>query len=75
MEAFCFEKCFLTEQTFFHLLNILPKIKYIGNMSEWTIDRRARLGIRAFIKGNNIDVDVDSIQGYESDFLSLYDVD
>ena len=75
LEAFCFEKCFLTEQTFFHLLNILPKIKYIGNMSEWTIDRRARLGIRAFIKGNNVDVDVDSIHGYESDFLSLYDVD
>jgi len=75
LEAFCFEKCFLSEQTFFHLLNILPAIKYIGNMSEWTIDRRARLGIRAFIKGNNIDVDVDSIHGYESDFLSLYDVD
>ena len=53
----------------------LPKIKYIGNMSEWTIDRRARLGIRAFIKGNNVDVDVDSLHGYESDFLSLYDVD
>ena len=61
LEVFCFEKCILTEQTFFHLLETMSKVRFIGNMGEWTMDRRARLGIRAFIKGNNINVDIESL--------------
>ena len=60
--AFYFEKCFLTEQTFFLLLNSLPRIKFVGVLSEWFgMDRRARLAIKAFVKGNNVDVDIDSV--------------
>ena len=61
LEVFCFEKCILSEQTFFHLLEKMSKIRFIGNMGEWTMDRRARLAIRAFIKGNNINVDIESL--------------
>ena len=61
LEVFCFEKCILSEQTFFHLLEKMSKIRFIGNMGEWTMDRRARLAIRAFIKGNNINIDIESL--------------
>ena len=38
-------------------------------MGEWTIDRRAKLGLKAFIKGNNINVDIDSFNyGQDCDF-------
>ena len=69
LEVFCFEKCILSEQTFFYLLEKMPKIKYIGNMGEWTMDRRARLGIKAYIKGNNVNVDIESLHyNYEFDY-------
>ena len=69
LEIFCFERSFLSEQTFFYLLSNMPNIKYIGNMGEWTIDRRAKLGLKAFIKGNNINVDIDSFNyGQDCDF-------
>jgi len=59
--AFYFEKCFLSENTFFLLLSSLPKLKYMGILSEWFgMDRRARLAVKAFVKGNNVDVDIDS---------------
>ena len=64
LEVFCFEKCFLSEQTFFYLLEEMSKIRFIGNMGEWTMDRRARLAIRAFIKGNNINIDIESLSCY-----------
>ena len=43
-------------------MNKLPKIKYIGNMEEWTMDKRARARVNTFVKENNIDVDVTSLQ-------------
>jgi len=59
--AFYFEKCLLSEQTFFLLLSSLPKLKYVGILSEWFgMDRRAQLAVKAFVRGNNIDVDIDS---------------
>ena len=64
LEVFCFEKCFLSEQTFFYLLEEMSKIRFIGNMGEWTMDRRARLAIRAFIRGNNINIDIESLSCY-----------
>ena len=64
--AFCFEKCFFTTATFFLLLNTLPNIKYIGNLTEWFgTDRRGRLAVKAFVKGNNLDIDLDS---FNNDF-------
>ena len=62
LEVFCFERCFLNESTFFYLINKLPKIKYIGNMEEWTMDKRARARVNTFVKDNNIDVDVTSLK-------------
>lgn len=60
--AFYFEKSVLTEATFFLVANNLPKIKYVGILSEWGgIDRRGILAIRAFIRGNNLNVDIESI--------------
>jgi len=59
--SFYFEKCFLSEQTFFLLISTLPKLKYVGVLSDWFgMDRRARLAVQAFIRGNNVDVDIDS---------------
>eukprot|EP00092_Neocalanus_flemingeri_P013202 GFUD01014229.1.p2 GENE.GFUD01014229.1~~GFUD01014229.1.p2 ORF type:complete len:251 (-),score=68.66 GFUD01014229.1:355-1107(-) len=61
--AFYFEKSVLTESTFFLLAKNLPKIKYVGILAEWGgIDRRGILAIRAFINGNNLNIDVESIQ-------------
>ena len=61
--AFYFEKSVLTESTFFLLANNLPKIKYVGILSEWGgIDRRGILAIRAFIHGNNMNIDIESLQ-------------
>jgi len=58
--TFYFEKCFLSEQTFFLLLNNLPDIRHVGILGEWFgLDRRARLAIKAFVRGNNVDVDID----------------
>jgi len=58
--TFYFEKCFLSEQTFFLLLNTLPQIRHVGILGEWFgLDRRARLAIKAFVRGNNVDVDID----------------
>ena len=62
LEVFCFERCFLNESTFFYLINKLPKIKYIGNLEEWTMDKRARARVNTFVKDNNIDVDVTSLK-------------
>ena len=61
LEVFCFERCFLKEETFFYLLEKLPKIKYIGNMDDWEMmDPDAIPRIKEFIRKNNIDVDIDS---------------
>ena len=61
LEVFCFERCFLLEETFFYLLRKLPSIKYIGNMEEWEMmDPFALPRIKDFIKKNNIDVDIES---------------
>jgi len=60
--AFYFEKSVLTEATFFLVANNLPKIKNVGILSEWGgIDRRGILAIRAFILGNNLNIDIESI--------------
>eukprot|EP00092_Neocalanus_flemingeri_P000587 GFUD01000623.1.p1 GENE.GFUD01000623.1~~GFUD01000623.1.p1 ORF type:complete len:689 (-),score=173.31 GFUD01000623.1:19-1851(-) len=64
--AFYFEKCFLTEQTFFLLLSSQPRIRYVGILAEWFgMDRRARLAIKAFLRGNNVDVDIDSVHEHD----------
>jgi len=64
--AFYFEKCCLTEQSFFLLLGSLPRLKFVGILTEWLgLDRRARLAIKAFVKGNNVDVDIDSAHELE----------
>lgn len=61
--AFYFEKCVLTEQSFFHLVHSLPALRYLGILSEWLgLDRRGRLSIQAYIRGNNLSLDVDSVQ-------------
>ena len=50
-----------------HLRNLQEtKIKKLGVPSEL---------VNQLLKNNNVDVDVDSLHGYKSDFLSLYDVD
>ena len=65
--AFYFEKCLLSEQTFFLLLNSLPQMRHVGILGEWFgLDRRARLAIKAFVRGNNVDVDIDSANVYDS---------
>ena len=70
LTVFCFEKCWLSGTTFFNLLEKAPNIKYIGNMAEWFMSRRERLVLQAFINGNNIDVDIDSLMyGCDSDRL------
>jgi len=64
--AFYFEKCHLTEQSFFLLLSSLPRLKFVGILAEWLgLDRRARLAIKAFVRGNNVDVDIDSAHELE----------
>ena len=56
-----FEKCFLSEKTFLLLLDNLPQIRHVGILGEWFgLDRRAGLSIKAFVRGNNVDVDIDS---------------
>ena len=60
LEAFCFERCFLKEATFYYLLSILPNIKYIGNMEEWFMEKGAISRIKEFLRVNNIDVDIDA---------------
>ena len=65
--AFYFEKSVLTESTFFLLANNLPKLRYVGILSEWGgIDRRGILAIQAFINGNNLNIDVESTQDQNS---------
>jgi len=60
--AFYFEKCSLSDQSFFLLIENLPCLKNIGIITEWFgVDRRSRLGIKAYVKGNNLDVNVDSV--------------
>jgi len=63
LAAFYFEKCLLTELTLYRLVSVLPKLRYVGILSEWYgLDRRGRTAIKAFIMGNNLDIDVDSVQ-------------
>jgi len=63
LAAFYFEKCLLSELTLYRLVSALPKLRFVGILSEWYgLDRRGRTAIKAFINGNNLDVDVDSVQ-------------
>jgi hypothetical protein len=61
--AFYFEKCLLSEQTLFRLVGTMPNLRFVGILSEWYgLDRRGRIAIKAYINGNNLNVDVDSVQ-------------
>merc|ERR1712059_206794 len=61
--AFYFEKCLLSEQTLFRLVGSMSNLRFVGILSEWYgLDRRGRTAIKAFINGNNLNVDVDSVQ-------------
>ena len=63
LEVFCFEKFFLSETLFFCLLNILPKIKYIGKIEEWFLEDESVSRIKNFIKSNNININIEIVQG------------
>ena len=61
--TFYCEKSVLTELTFFYLAGKLSKLKYVGVMSEWGgLSRTGVLAIKSFILGNNLNIDVDSLQ-------------
>ena len=61
--TFYCEKSVLSELTFFYLAGKLPRLKYVGVMSEWGgLSRNGVLAIKSFILGNNLDIDVDSLQ-------------
>ena len=62
LEVFCFERCLLSEATFYFLISHLPKIKYIGNLEEWGMEKDAIWRIKEFIRFKNIDVEVDTLQ-------------
>ena len=59
LEVFSFERFFLSETLFFYLLTKLPKIKYIGKVDEWLLEKEAISRIRDFLKSNNVDVSID----------------
>ena len=69
LEVFCFERCLLSEATFYFLISNLPKIKYIGNLEEWGMDKEAILRVREFIRIKNIDVDVESL--HHSSYIAV----
>ena len=61
--TFYCEKSVLTELTFFYLAGKLSQLKYVGVMSEWGgLSRTGVLAIKSFILGNNLNIDVDSLQ-------------
>jgi len=63
LTTFYCEKSDLSELTFFYLAGKLSKLKYVGVMSEWGgLSRRGVLAIKSFILGNNLSIDVDSLQ-------------
>jgi len=68
--AFYFEKCVLTEESFFLLVHRLPSLRFLGILSEWGLDRKGRLAIESYIRGNNLALDVSSVldgSGYRLD--------
>jgi len=68
--AFYFEKCVLTEESFFLLVQSLPSLRFLGILSEWGLDRKGRLAIESYIRGNNLALDVSSVldgSGYRLD--------
>jgi len=68
--AFYFEKCVLTEESFFLLVQSLPSLRFLGILSEWGLDRKGRLAIESYIRGNNLALDVFSVldgSGYRLD--------
>ena len=54
-------RCVLTEETFFLLVGRLPCLRYLGILSEWGLDRRGRLAIESYIRGNNLALDISSV--------------
>ena len=41
----------------------LPKLKYVGVLSEWGgLDRAGIIAIKAYVLGNNLNIDIESMQ-------------
>ena len=61
LTAFYCEKSNLSISTFYMMVNKLPNLKYIGVLSEWGgLDRAGVLAIKAFVLGNNLNIDIES---------------
>ena len=61
LEVFSFERFFLSETLFFYLLTKLPKIKYIGKLEDWFLEKEAILRIKDFVKCNNVNLCIDHV--------------
>jgi len=63
LTAFYCEKSMLSISTFYYLVNRLPKLKYVGVLSEWGgLDRAGIIAIKAYVLGNNLNIDIESMQ-------------
>ena len=63
LTAFYCEKSMLSVSTFYFLASNLPALKYVGVLSEWGgLDRAGVLAIKAYVLGNNLNIDIESMQ-------------
>ena len=63
LTAFYCEKSMLSVSTFYFLAANLPALKYVGVLSEWGgLDRAGVLAIKAYVLGNNLNIDIESMQ-------------
>ena len=63
LTAFYCEKSMLSISTFFYLVQHLPHLRYVGVLSEWGgLDRAGVLAIKAHVLGNNLNIDIESLQ-------------
>ena len=59
LTTFHVKKCNLTNRSFFLLINSLPHLRLVGDLSEWFgLDRRSKLCIAEFVKLNNLALDI-----------------
>ena len=63
LTAFYCEKSMLSVSTFYFLASNLPALKYVGVLSEWGgLNRAGVLAIKAYVLGNNLNIDIESMQ-------------